>query len=109
MSNIEKQNLYQKEKYDKQNTYEARQKDIQEMKKEFEATYEVKPQAVEEAKPVESNTVQVRALDAYQKNLITDKELGRIPQKGEIFTVSKERFEILSGKNEHKIVFVEKI
>ena len=109
MSNIEKQNLYQKEKYDKQNTYEARQKDIQEMKKEFETTYEVKPQAIEEAKPVESNTVQVRALDAYQKNLITDKELGRIPQKGEIFTVSKERFEILSGKNEHKIVFVEKI
>lgn len=100
----------------KQNTYQPKQENVKEVQEEIKTVEEVKPQVVEEAvkaepeaKPVESNTVQVRALDAYQKNLITDKELGRIPQKGEIFTVSKERFEILSGKNEHKIVFVEKI
>ena len=100
----------------KQNTYQPRQENVKEAQEEIKTVEEVKPQMVEEtvkveseAKPVESNTVQVRALDTYQKNLITDKELGRIPQKGEIFTVSKERFEILSGKNEHKIVFVEKI
>ena len=100
----------------KQNTYQPRQENVKEVQEEIKTAEEVKPQVVEEtvkvepeAKPVESNTVQVRALDTYQKNLITDKELGRIPQKGEIFTVSKERFEILSGKNEHKIVFVEKI
>lgn len=100
----------------KQNTYQPKQENVKEIQEEIKTVEEVKPQVVEEAvkvepeaKPVESNTVQVRALDAYQKNLITDKELGRIPQKGEIFTVSKERFEILSGKNEYKIVFVEKI
>ena len=50
--------------------------------------------------------IMVEALDTYEKNNIRDSELNRIPKKGEIFPVSKNRFEILRGNNVFKKTFV---
>lgn len=49
----------------------------------------------------------VRALPIYQENQITDKGLGRVPNRNEVWTVDKRRFDILSGKNKKGIVYVE--
>lgn len=48
----------------------------------------------------------VEALDTYEKNNITDNDLGRVPRNGEQFEVSKERLDVLLGNNKHGLVFV---
>ncbi len=52
------------------------------------------------------NKIVVEALDTYEKNNIKDSELNRIPKKGEIFSVSKERLHVLLGNNPFKKTFV---
>lgn len=53
--------------------------------------------------------MKVRATNEYQKRNITDKELGRVIQEGEIFDISDERFEILNGNNSFNCIFVERL
>ncbi len=48
----------------------------------------------------------VEALDTYKKLNAIDSELKRIPEEGEQFEVSKERLEVLLGKNKHNKAFV---
>ena len=50
--------------------------------------------------------VKVEALDTYTNFNITDSELGRVPQAGEQFEVTKERLNILLGNNESGRTFV---
>lgn len=51
----------------------------------------------------------VKATDQYEKLDLKDKELNRIPKKGEEFNVSEERYKVLAGNNKYKKVFVEKV
>ena len=51
----------------------------------------------------------VEALSAYQNNKLMDAELGRIPEPGEVWDVSKERFDLLAGANDRNIQFVKLI
>lgn len=48
----------------------------------------------------------VEALPAYQNHKLVDIELNRIPQPGEVWDVSKERFDLLAGENKRNIPFV---
>ena len=48
----------------------------------------------------------VEALDTYKEKNIPDKVLERIPEPGETFEVSKERLDVLLGKNNYNLVFV---
>ena len=50
--------------------------------------------------------MKVRATNKYKEKGLKDKELGRIPEEGEEFDVSAERFEILNGYNPYNEVFV---
>lgn len=50
--------------------------------------------------------IKVEALNTYEKYGVTDIELNKIPTKGEIFYVSKERLDILLGNNAHKRIYV---
>lgn len=51
----------------------------------------------------------VKATDKYKKLNITDKELNKIPQEGEEFEVTEERYKVLTKTNQYKVVFVEKV
>lgn len=51
----------------------------------------------------------VKATNKYKELNLQDKELQRIPEEGEIFEVSNERFKVLTKNNEFKEVFVEKV
>lgn len=51
----------------------------------------------------------VKATDKYRKLNLKDKELGRIPEQGEQFEISKERYEVLTKTNKFNVVFVEKV
>ena len=53
--------------------------------------------------------MKVKATDEYVKRNLKDKELDRIPVAGEIFEVSKERYEVLTGNNPFNAIFVEKL
>ena len=53
--------------------------------------------------------MRVKALDTYKKFNIKDTELGRIPEPGEEFEITKERFEVLTTTNKYNKVFVEEI
>ena len=48
----------------------------------------------------------VEALSVYQNNKLVDAELGHIPEPGEVWDVSKERFDLLAGENKRGIQFV---
>ena len=48
----------------------------------------------------------VEALDTYKEKNIPDLILRRIPEPGEQFEVSKERLDILLGKNDFGLEFV---
>ena len=50
----------------------------------------------------------VVATDKFEEKQRRPYELDHIPKKGEEFEVTEDRFEILAGKNECNIVFVEK-
>lgn len=52
---------------------------------------------------------EVEALDTYEKNNISDCQLGRIPKAGERFKVNKERLDVLLGGNERDLVFIKVI
>ena len=82
--------------------------------KKFNFKYNLKPdnwnQILELSKSTykeELNSIYtVEALSAYQNNKLVDAELGRIPEPGEVWDVSKERFDLLTGENKRGIQFV---
>lgn len=51
----------------------------------------------------------VKATNKYKELNVQDKELQRIPEEGEVFEVSDERFKTLTKDNEFKEVFVEEV
>lgn len=51
--------------------------------------------------------IKVRALEAYEKNKVSDEVLGRIPKAGETFEVDEKRLKKLLGENAYKTTFVE--
>ena len=53
--------------------------------------------------------MKVRALDTYKRLSVQDNELGRIPNKGEEFEITKERYKVLTGNNPYHEVFVEEV
>lgn len=53
--------------------------------------------------------MKVKATEMYKKLNVQDKELGRIPEVGEEFEISEERYEVLTKTNPNKVVFVEKV
>ena len=55
------------------------------------------------------NMYLVEALDTYKTHNIQDNTLGRIPKAGERFEVTKDRLDVLLGKNAHNLVFVKVI
>ena len=85
--------------------------------KKFNFKYNLKPdnwnQILELSKSTykeELNSIYtVEALSAYQNNRLVDAELGHIPEPGEVWDVSKERFDLLAGENKKGIQFVKLI
>ena len=53
--------------------------------------------------------MKVKATDQYQKLNVQDSQLNRIPKEGEEFEVTKERFNVLNGNNDYKVIFVNAI
>lgn len=51
----------------------------------------------------------VKATNKYKELNITDKELNKIPEEGEEFEVTEERFNVLTEANQYNVVFVEKV
>lgn len=82
--------------------------------KKFNFKYNLKPdnwnQILELSKSTykeELNSIYtVEALSAYQNNKLVDAGLGHIPEPGEVWDVSKERFDLLAGENKRGIQFV---
>ena len=82
--------------------------------KKFNFKYNLKPdnwnQILELSKSTykeELNSIYtVEALSAYQNNKLVDAELGHIPEPGEVWDVSKERFDLLAGENKRGIQFI---
>ena len=82
--------------------------------KKFNFKYNLKPdnwnQILELSKSTykeELNSIYtVEALSVYQNNKLVDAELGHIPEPGEVWDVSKERFDLLAGENKRGIQFV---
>ena len=53
--------------------------------------------------------MKVKATSKYKELGLQDKELKRIPNEGEEFEVSEERYEYLTKTNPNKVAFVEKV
>lgn len=51
----------------------------------------------------------VKATNKYKELNIVDKELNKIPEEGEEFEVTEERYKVLTKTNQYKVVFVEKV
>lgn len=51
----------------------------------------------------------VKATNKYKELNIKDNILNRIPEKGEEFEVTEERFKVLTETNQYNVVFVEKV
>jgi hypothetical protein len=51
----------------------------------------------------------VKATNKYKELNIADKELNKIPEEGEEFEVTEERYKVLTKTNQYKVVFVEKV
>lgn len=51
----------------------------------------------------------VKATDKYKKLNVKDNELKRVPETGEIFEVTEERYTVLTQTNKFNTVFVEKV
>ncbi len=51
----------------------------------------------------------VKATNKYKELNLKDNELGRIPEMGEIFEVTKERYKVLTQTNKFNTVFVKKV
>ena len=59
----------------------------------------------------EVNMIDVVALDTYKRMNIEDGALGYIPEEGEHFSITKERYDVLSNpdNNPYKAIFVKKV
>lgn len=53
--------------------------------------------------------MKVKATEMYKKLNIQDEQLKRIPEAGEEFEVSGERYEVLTKTNKYNVVFVEAV
>ncbi len=53
--------------------------------------------------------IKVKATDMYKKLNKHDNELGRMPEEGEEWEVTEDRYKVLSGENRYKAVFVKKV
>lgn len=53
--------------------------------------------------------MKVKATNEFKKQNVKPKELDHIPEMGEEFEISEERFEVLNGRNNYKAIFVEKM
>ena len=53
--------------------------------------------------------MKVKATNKYKELSLIDNELGRMPEEGEEFEVSEERFKVLTETNKFNEVFVEKV
>lgn len=53
--------------------------------------------------------MKVKATNKYKELNLIDNELGRMPEAGEEFEVSEERFKVLTETNKFNEVFVEKV
>ena len=53
--------------------------------------------------------MKVKATNKYKELNIQDNELGRIPEAGEKWEVTEERYKVLTKTNQYKVVFVEKL
>lgn len=51
----------------------------------------------------------VIATDKYRKLNVKDNQLRRIPEAGEEFEVSEQRYKLLAGNNPYGVAFVEKV
>lgn len=51
----------------------------------------------------------VKATNKYKILNIKDNELGKIPEEGEQWKITKERYEILTKANKFNVKFVEKV
>ena len=51
----------------------------------------------------------VKATEKYEELKLKDKELNRIPKKGETFEVTDERYNVLTKNNKYNAIFVEKV
>ena len=82
--------------------------------KKFNFKYNLKPDSWNQILELSKSTYKeelnsiytVEALSAYQNNRLVDAELGYIPEPGEVWDVSKERFDLLAGENKRGIQFV---
>ena len=53
--------------------------------------------------------IKVKATDMYKKLNLYDNELGRIPEEGEEWEVTEERYKALTETNKYNAVFVTKV
>ena len=53
--------------------------------------------------------MRVKATNKYKELNLIDNELKRMPEEGEEFEISEERFEVLTETNKFNEVFVEKV
>lgn len=53
--------------------------------------------------------IKVKATDMYKKLNLYDNELGRIPEEGEEWEVTEERYKVLTETNKYNAVFVTKV
>lgn len=53
--------------------------------------------------------MKVKATEMYKKLNIQDKKLEKIPEVGEEFEITEERYEVLTKSNQYKVAFVEKV
>lgn len=51
----------------------------------------------------------VKATNKYKQLNLKDNELGRIPEEGETFEVTEERYKVLTQTNKFNAIFVEKV
>lgn len=53
--------------------------------------------------------IKVKASEEFKRLNVKPKELDHVPAVNEIFELSEARYEVLSGKNDKKIVYVTKV
>lgn len=53
--------------------------------------------------------MKVKATNKYKELNVQDNELGRIPEEGEEWEVTEERYKVLTETNKFNTVFVEKV
>lgn len=53
--------------------------------------------------------MKVKATNKYKELNVKDSQLDRMPEVGEEFEITEERYKVLTETNKYKAVFVEKI